>query len=221
MAVVAQALQLAAPELHPVTPVRLYVIRHVSWGDPPLPLAVPAQRLLLELCGPLCSPSAIRVPVGVLALSHSGSAGCPTGSAPDSAPRLPRAQGGCSTSTRQPACPGPPRWRSSGPPSDSAPPLPAALPRSSLASPLIALPTASLAASTVPMAAASTFLPRALALALRSASALLRRSHALHAIPSPSSPITLHASYASISPRWTASASAPTPIAAATSAAPR
>src|SRR5699024_3650355 len=117
MAVVAQALQLAAPELHPVTPVRLYVIRHVSWGDPTLPLAVPAQRLFLELCGPLCSPSAIRVPVGVLALSHS--APHPTDSAPDAIPRPPRAQGGCSTSTRQPACPGPPRWRSSDPPSDS------------------------------------------------------------------------------------------------------
>src|SRR5690554_1479349 len=99
MAVVAQALQLASPELHPVTPVRLYVVRHVSWGDPALPLAVPAQRLFLELCGPLCSPPAIRVPVGVLALSHSGPH--PTDSAPGTIPRLPRAEGGCSTSTRR------------------------------------------------------------------------------------------------------------------------
>src|SRR5690606_40680594 len=109
----------------------------------------------------------------------------------------------------------------------------------------------SLAASTAPMAAASTFLPRALALALRSASAFLRRSHALQPIRLPPAflpeypvpvgreRVAIHAqgpwgatlsalprshrtaSYASISPRWTASASAPTPIAAATSAAPR
>src|SRR5690625_2391249 len=165
MAVVAQALQLAAPELHPVTPVRLYVIRHVSGGDPALPLAVPAQRLFLELCGPLCSPSAIRVPVGVLALSHS--ALHPTDSAPDAIPRLPRG-GRCSTGRRRPAAPA--RQRScsvpalSGSPVCPCPAVSLAPSRSSSTSPLIA----SLTASTAPMAAASTFLPRALALALRS-----------------------------------------------------
>lgn len=72
MACVAQALQLASPELHAVTPVRLDVVSHVGHGDLSLPCAVAAQRLLGQLVLPLLPPRSVCVPVGVLALSHSG-----------------------------------------------------------------------------------------------------------------------------------------------------